>query len=196
MAEVNAEMGGGLLDAPSSSSLVRRSQAFDFARGKSYWVMGLSLTVLLGQLQMEEKQFVPDVAVFPEPTIVATDRQLHDLVRFWTADGVFSVVSIDPTYEHGEYFVTPISHKHLMLKSNRAGKEPVRVGPILLHTSKNLYPYYQFACALCRERKSLKHIEFIGTDGEVNILKGISLNMEQAGHLRCAVISAGILRIS
>ena len=144
--------------------------------------------VLLGQLQMEEKQFVRDVAVFPEPTIVvATDRQLHDLVRFCTADDVFSVVSIDPTYEHGEYFVTPIGHKHLMLKSNRTGKEPVRVGPVLLHMSKNLHPYYQFACVLCRERKSLKHIKFIGTDGEVNIFKGISLNMEQAGHLRCAV---------
>ena len=103
--------------------------------------------VLLGQLQMVlHSQFVRDVAVFPEPTIVvATDRQLHDLVRFCTADDVFSVVSIDSTYEHGEYFVTPISHKHLMLKSNRTGKKPVRVGPVLLHMSKNLHPYYQFA---------------------------------------------------
>ena len=188
VAEVNAEM-GGLLGAPSSSSLVRRSQAFDFTREKKTQTHNpMADCVLLGQLQMEEKQFVRDVAVFPEPTIVvATDRQLHDLVRFCTADDVFSVVFIDPTYEHGENFVTPISHKHLMLKSNRTGKEPVRVGPVLLHMSKNLHPYYQFACVLCRERKSLKHIKFIGTDGEVNIFKGISLNMEQAGHLRCAV---------
>ena len=109
----------------------------------------------VGQLQMEVKQFVRDVAVFPQPAIlVATDRQLHDLVRFCTADDVFSVVSIDPTSEHGEYFVTPISHKHLMLKSNRTGKQPVRVGPVLLHMSKNLHPYYQFACVLCREGKA------------------------------------------
>ena len=51
VAEVNAEM-GGFLGAPSSSSLVRRSQAFDFAREKrlkpiTQWLTVYSLGIII-----------------------------------------------------------------------------------------------------------------------------------------------------
>ena len=44
----------------------------------------------------------------PEPAFVlARDRQLHDLVRFCTVAEGFSILTVDPTFNLGDFDVTP-----------------------------------------------------------------------------------------
>lgn len=50
----------------------------------------------------------------PEPMcILATDQQLTDLERFCTRDP-FGIIGIDPTFNLGPFYVTPITYQNLL----------------------------------------------------------------------------------
>ena len=67
--------------------------------------------------------FIRDIKVLPDPAIVlASDYQLSDLVRFGTSSVQHCVLTIDPTFSLGEFEVTPVTYRHLLLGSRRTGK--------------------------------------------------------------------------
>ena len=64
-------------------------------------------------------QFIRGIRTAPDPAIVlACDSQINDMVCFCTSSTAeFCVLTIDPTFLLGEFDVTPITYRHLLLKS-------------------------------------------------------------------------------
>ena len=64
--------------------------------------------------------YVRDIKTSPDPAIViASDGQLDDLVRFCAPlAGVEScVMTVDPTFNLGEFECTPTTYRHLMVQT-------------------------------------------------------------------------------
>ena len=59
--------------------------------------------------------------------------QILDLKQFCTDPDEFTVMYADTTYNLGDFYVTPLSYKHLMLEDIHTGKPPVLPGPVLVH---------------------------------------------------------------
>ena len=93
--------------------------------------------------------FIRDARVAPEPLcILTTDRQLNDMVRFCCDPVEFKPFSVDPTFDIGDYNVTPITYQHLLLENRRDGKYPSMIGPVLIHEKKTTETYSVFSGTL------------------------------------------------
>ena len=64
-------------------------------------------------------KFIRDIKTAPELIIIANDQQLTDLVRFCTSSVEFGVLTVDPTFCLGDFDVTPIIYRHLLLETRR-----------------------------------------------------------------------------
>lgn len=65
------------------------------------------------------KKFVRAVNAAPEPAVVvSTDHQLQDLARFCTNTFEFSPLTVDPTFNFGDFDVTIITYRHLLLRAH------------------------------------------------------------------------------
>ena len=76
-------------------------------------------------------RFILEITPVPSLFIsLATKRQLSDLARFCTDAHRFSVLGIDTLFNVGEFYVTAVTYRHLMLKSDSAhiGTHPVMLG--------------------------------------------------------------------
>ena len=77
-----------------------------------------------------EEEIVLCVSLAPEPCIIlATDAQMKELERCHQ----HSVLSVDPTFELGNFYVTPIGFLHPLLKNRDSNTHPLFIGPILIH---------------------------------------------------------------
>ncbi len=116
--------------------------------------------------------FVRETRPSPEPAFVlGRDRQLDDLVRFCAASENFSILTVDPTFNLGDFDVTPTTYRHGLLVSIRTGNPPVLIGPVLIgptliHYRKTFHTYLFFASTLIGLRKQLQGLRAFGTDGE------------------------------
>jgi len=64
---------------------------------------------------VDSEIFAPSVEAAPEPMcILASDQQLKDLECFCTGDQT-SVLYIDPTFNLGPFYITPIQHTRMCL---------------------------------------------------------------------------------
>ena len=61
--------------------------------------------------------FIRDVRVGGEPLcVLASGRQLQDRKRFSCDETEFKPLTVDQTFDIGQFNVTPISHQHLLLQ--------------------------------------------------------------------------------
>ena len=133
-------------------------------------------------------RFVRDVKAAPDPAVVlATDRQLDDMVRFCTSQEDFCVVMVDPTFNLGDFDVTPMTYRHLLLESERTKKPPVFVGPVMVHYRKTFQAYLYFASTLIGIRPQLEKLLAYGTDGEQTLMDALAHEFPYAVHLLCAI---------
>ena len=117
--------------------------------------------------------------------ILATDHQLDDLVRFCTDPIQFAVLCIDPTFCIGDFNVTPIVFKYLLLESRRYGTPPIIHGPILVHQKKEFASYHYFLSTLIGLRPHLKAVQAFGSDGEESLVQALKSCFPWAQQLRC-----------
>ena len=99
---------------------------------------------IMEQCKAVEKgnQYVQEVTCAPEPmAVLATAQQLLDLERFCCDACDFSIMGVDPTFNLGEFSVTPIVYQHLMVIDRKTGKSPWMLGPILVHYRKEFRNY-------------------------------------------------------
>ena len=83
------------------------------------------------QARNKSTAFIRDVRVGAEPfCVLANDRQLHDLQRFCCNGHTFKPLTVDPTFNIGNFNVTPISYQYLLVETKQ-GQKP----PTLLHRS-------------------------------------------------------------
>ena len=185
---------GGIMNAHSVGALPRnREQVSNIRRGTDnsicsnkgvhdplFLVMEQSKHCKLGD------KFVRVVTGSPEPMcVLATDQQLDDLVRFSTNNSRFGVLSIDPTFSLGDFNVTCIAYRNLLVTDKRSGQFPILLGPILVHQRKLFETYHFFASTLIGLRPALANVLCFGTDGEGALVKAFKQQWHHAIHLRC-----------
>ncbi len=139
---------GGLLSSSCPGQLPRNERQMKYAKSASLKASECKPADELYSVMFQAKQedatntFVRDIKVLPEPAVVlGCDYQLDDLVRFGTSEVDHCVFTIDPTFSLGEFDVTPITYRNLLLESRWSGKPPVCVGPILVHYKKTFSSY-------------------------------------------------------
>ena len=111
------------------------------------------------------------------------NQQLTDLERFCTASPS-SVLSVDPTFNLGPFYVTPTTYHNLLVKTSK-GNHPITLGPILIHQTKTFQPFHYFASTLIRLNPRLINLKAFGTDGEPELTKAFNVCFPHAVHLRC-----------
>ena len=89
--------------------------------------------------------FVEDVKAAPEPqSVLFYQWQVDDLVHFCTNNSNFSVLTVDTTFNLGDFFVTPMTY-HLFLECIHTGKHPIMIGPMLVHQRMQFATFNYFA---------------------------------------------------
>ena len=183
---------GGVMQAQSTCELPRnRRQVYNLkqaSKGHSESVLTKDTLAYIMQKCKETSStsgaFICCVEAAPEPMcVLATNQQLHDIERFCTSSQS-SVLSIDPTFNLGPFYVTPITYRNLLVH-NKQGHHPIIMGPILIHRTKTFEPFYYFASSLVRLNPKLAEINSFGTDGEPQLIKAFKVCFPQAVHLRC-----------
>ena len=125
----------------------------------------------------KEDSFVRDVKAAPNPKCVLfTDWQLSECERFTTDPRERSIITVDTTYNLGNFYVTPIVHEHYMLEDTKTGKHPSFVG---LHQRKNFSAFNYFAGTLIGHCKKLRNVCTFGTDRDDD---AFSQNFPNASH--------------
>ena len=116
--------------------------------------------------------------------VLASDQQLTDIEGFCTGDST-SVLSIDPTFNLGPFYVTPTTY-HNLLVTTKSSNHPILLGPVLIHQTKIFCPFHYLASTLVRLNPRLTNLKSFGTDGEPELIKAFSICFPNAVHLRCA----------
>ena len=135
-----------------------------------------------------ETRFVRIVTNSPQPmAVLAYDWTLRDLERFCVQPEIFTVLSVDPTFNLGSFHVTVSTYRHPMLqyRHGRKREQPVMFGPLFIHQCKNFVTYNFFFSQLVGLRPSLKDLRGFGTDGETALENALHTQFKLALHLRC-----------
>ena len=184
-------LSGGLVDASYPGQLARSEQQVTYYKRRST-SSGSSeandLYSIMLQAQMEEKgkKFIRDVKTYPEPAIVvATEQQLFDVERFCCNPEMFSILTVDPTFSLGDFDVTPMTYRHLLLSSKRTKQPPVLLGPTMIHYKKTFTTYKFLASAVICQNRRLAALCCFGTDGEKPLIDAFQHEFKSAIHLTC-----------
>ena len=200
-----AEKLGGISKCSSSGELPRgRQQVKDFSRyAKQQRTPSTAVTA--GQIKDDDpwfrllcegkKQaslrttaFIRDVRVAPEPLcVMATNRQIKDLKRFCCHPSDYKHFTVDPTFNIGEYNVTPITYQHLILENKRDGKHPSFIGPVMIHEKKTKDTYAAFSGTLRNLEPELRDVLAFGTDDEEALHEGFKINFDRSINLLCEI---------
>ena len=146
------------------------------------------LFVVMQRAYSEDPQskFIRSIRASPDPAIVlAEDFQINDLERFCVSSAEFGILTVDPTFSLGEFDVTPITYRHLLLSTKRNGKSPTFMGPVLIHYRKTFATYLFFASSLVGLPCQLEGIRAFGTDGEKPLSDAFSHEFGFSQHLTC-----------
>ena len=164
---------GGMINASCLGKLPRnREQVANMRCGNNVSICsnkGLKdpLFQVMEQSKLCGDKFVRIVTASPEPMcVLANDQQLKDLERFATNHTQFRIVSIDPTFSLGDFSVTCITYRRLLVTDHRTGESPVMLGPVLVHQKKAFESYHFFASSLISLAPSLDKLLAFGTDGD------------------------------
>ena len=120
--------------------------------------------------------------------ILASDDQLIDLGGQVTNPVSFSVVSFDPTFKLGEFYVTTSTYENQFLRhlsGTMAGKHPFFVGHVFVHHFMNFESYYYYFSTLQRIQSGLKNIQAIGSDGVIALQNAIVAAWPDSIKLQC-----------
>lgn len=183
---------GGVLNVQSASQLPRNERQASYIQSQAKSLRRSSGSDEMFELIQQAKlgdsggMFVRETRSAPEPAFVlARDHQLDDLERFCTDPSTFSVLTVDPTFNLGEFDVTPTTYRHLLLESTRSGSPPVFIGPTMVHYRKTFHTYLFFAATLIGLRPTLEGVRAFGTDGEKALADGFAHELRYAAHLTC-----------
>ena len=93
-------------------------------------------------------------------SVVGLEQQFDDIERFCACEDQTrgSVLGIDPTFNLGDFYVTPTTYEHMLLKNRKTGKHPVFIGPLMIHQNRKHDTYYYFASQLRKMRPGLQSL--------------------------------------
>ena len=179
---------GGIQKLKAAGDIPRNSkQVYNMTCKSSENDALLSIMVMCKESQGKDANpFVRVVTSAPEPmSVLCTNSQLFDIQRFCTDSICFGPISVDPTFDLGDFCVTVISFRNLMLKNRRTGKNPVMLGPMMVHRRKLFSTYHFFASSLVSLNPNIAQLLSFGTDGEECLYSAFASQFPYATHLRC-----------
>ena len=117
--------------------------------------------------------------------VLGTDVMCTDLVRCCTSDKHSHPIFIDPTFNMGQFKVTPVVYKNIFLTSKRTSTNPIFIGPTMIHHSKKFETYKVLSSTCVANCKGLEKCKGFITDGEEALDKAWKTELHHAKHLRC-----------
>ena len=148
------------------------------------------LFVVMQRAQSEDpaSKFVRGVRTVPDPAIIlADDCQLNDMNRFCTSRSEFGILTVDPTFSLGEFDVTTVTYRHLLLETKRNKNTPVFLGPVLIHYRKTFATYLFLASSLVGLSRQLEGVRAFGTDGEEALADAFAHEFGFSQRLTCFI---------
>ena len=178
--------GGGATNAKNPSDIPRgRQQVYSFKSRSSLEEKTDDVADLL-KYARDKDDLVLHHADFPDDLwVLGTTVMCQDLERFTTSDILSHPVSIDPTFNMGQFEVTPIVYKHLFLKSKRMGESPIFLGPTMIHHKKTYETYRTFASKCASTSPKFRDAKGFVTDGEMQLQNAFKDELKSARPLRC-----------
>ena len=162
--EVSEEV-GGMLDCELSSDLPRDSKQVQNARQRvtNKAAQHDEFASLL-ELAKEDKA-VHNLQWTPSPRVViCLEDQIKDIVKDCCSPGSTSILSIDTTFNVGNFYLTSTTFQSSKLLNKKTGKSANLPGPAMLHASKTGNDYLYFIHTLLECNYELERINFVGGD--------------------------------
>lgn len=132
----------------------------------------------------DNPNFCHEITAHPEPLlIIGSQQQLYDLGRF-TVGGHAQQITIDSTFNLGNFYVTPITYKNLFLENDHS-TNACFCGPLLIHYKKTQSTYSHLFRLLTVLVSDITNLAAYGTDGELELIKALELSFPDAEALRC-----------
>ena len=139
-------------------------------------------------------QFIRSIRATDPAIVLVDDTQITDMVRFCTSSIEFGILTVDPTFSLGEFDVTPITCRHMLLETKKNRNTPVFLGPVLVHYRKNFSTYVLFASTLVGLSRQLQGVQAFGTDGEQALIDALSHEFTFSHQLTCFIHVKGTMR--
>ncbi len=177
---------GGIEESDSFSALPRDNEQVRNVRRNLFSDRRDEFAAILERCKLNlDEHFIRSILAAPDPAcVLATDVQLDQLEINCTGDN-FSVMTIDPTFNLGDFYVTPMVFKLKQFVRKQSNCNPICLGPILVHQRQQCGSYSYFANQLTTLRPKLKGIKAVGTDGESALFTAMLDGFPSAVHLRC-----------
>jgi hypothetical protein len=187
------EAAGGLEQSMSTAAEPQnKMQIYNARKSKTATHSKDDLFDLLELLKQHQSQknggFLREVTLSSTPSaVLASQRQLDNLVTFCSDKKQFSVLGIDATFNLGDFYVTLTTYRNFTLQNPRTGVTPVFVGPAFLHMERRTQDYQYFFSTLLRLEPRLSSLIAYGTDGEMALVNALSACFPNAISLRCFI---------
>ena len=179
---------GGITGTRSAAEICRNRQQISNTKYRLQVNDCVLACTDLAKLQEGTKtRMVRDVRCAPEFTVfLANDTQLNEIERFCTKNHNFRILTVDTTFNIGDYYVSITTHRHPMLLTKKE-VEPVMIGPALIHQKKIFASYYKLPSSMVQEQPALVNVKVFGTDGDKNLSQAFSACFGTAHHLLCDI---------
>ena len=125
--------------------------------------------------QRENTNFLRSVVCLDQSYygFITTDTQLNDIAQLCCVEN--NVLSVDTTFNLCKNWLSDTCYKNTRLK-NVDGKHPIFLSPCLLHFRKDTFTFNRFYKEMCSFDHRLQNLKVIGTDQDVAIYKGFSMD--------------------
>ena len=145
----------------------------------------------------KSSSFTKECRVHPDfLAVLASDRELEELVQFCTDPQEYSIFCADPTFNIFEdnISLTVTTYINLTLENKATNQPPVFIGPLIMHQHKDWKTYSRFANSLMAEQMELDTLLARGTDGEKALIDRFQQNFRFATFLRCFIHFKGNIK--
>lgn len=186
--KVLSDQAGGAIQARTPGALPRsRKQVYDlkFRDGREIDPVDDLLIYVRQKEENGTKICMRHEDVPIDLWVLGTKVMCGDLGRFTSSEKLSHPICIDPTFNMGQFEVTPVVYKHLFLTSKRTGNNPVFLGPTMIHHKKDFSTYKALSSACVTNCKSLEKCRGYITDGEEALDIAWRTELPKARHLRC-----------
>jgi len=155
---------GGVLDCKQSVDLPRDSKqvinAHQRSQKKAYEDKFASLLDL-----SKNDNALHNLPWMPAPRVVYfIDEQVDDIIRECCHPNSRCILSIDTTFNIGNFYVTTTMYQSEKVISKRTAEPANLPGPAMFHTTKTQKDYLYFAHTLLESSYALERIVFVGGD--------------------------------
>ena len=121
----------------------------------------------------------------PSPSVVfCTDEQLEKIIEECCTIDSKSILSIDTTYNVGNFYVTSTTYQSSKFVHSRTGKPAILPGPAMFHVRRSEKDFKYFSHSLLEVNQGFEEIAFVGGDRD-QAQKGFLRPLKRSIFLPC-----------